>query len=122
MADDVLVVTDFRPLPELPGLQSFVPVPGQVNVTPEVETGVDVTAALEAALKAARPTHRLPGHTADRYDVATAILFPALPHGSTYLLTREVRIPENKNVRLAAATPRARGFGSKNAQARTRLS
>lgn len=107
MGHDVLVVTDFRPLPEVAGLPPLPAVPGHDNVSGEVETGVDVTVALEAALEAARPKHALPGHTADRYDVATTILFPALPLGFTYLLSQTVRIPQDKNLRLAAQTPRA---------------
>jgi hypothetical protein len=107
MGGDVLVVTDFGPLPELPGLPAPAPVPGHPNVSKEVETGVDVTSALEAALQAAPPTHPIPGHTANRYDTATTILFPALPGGFTYIVRDTVEIPANKNVRLAAGTPRA---------------
>src|SRR4051812_27293215 len=91
MAGEVNLVTDYRPLPEQ---------------TVGGEIGVDVTMALRLALSDAVPQARIPGTTANRSDRATTILFPRLPSGWTYFVTEPVEVPGDRNLRLAATTPR----------------
>jgi hypothetical protein len=104
MTADTLIVTDYPPLPE----QQLPAIPDLLPDTPHkpAEVGVDVTAALRCALQDVPHKGVIAGATADRSDRATTILFPGLPRGSTYLLTEPVTIPGDRNIRLAATTPR----------------
>jgi hypothetical protein len=115
MPADTLIVTDYRPLPEQqlepPSDPTGAP-PGEVT---ETETGVDVTTALRRALRDVPVKGVVPGASSDRGDRATTILFPGLPRGFTYLLTERVEIPGNRNVRLAATTPRGARLRSQGA-------
>ena len=98
-------------LPRLEDL-ALLPPPAAGTVAPSTatETGVDVTDVLGALLGppgvSLAPVRRaIPGHSLARTDTGTTIVFPSLPAGHCYVVRHPVRIPEDRNLRVAAPAP-----------------